>query len=71
MRACASGRDGRCSTIVRLMPRIPINISELVGDTPLVALPDLLADTPAAENGVELFAKLESFNPGGSVSTRS
>jgi cysteine synthase A len=52
------------------MPRIPINISELVGDTPLVALPDLLADTPAAENGVELFAKLESFNPGGSVKDR-
>ena len=52
------------------MPRIPINISELVGDTPLVALTDLLADTPAAENGVELFAKLESFNPGGSVKDR-
>jgi cysteine synthase A len=53
-----------------LMPRIPINISELVGDTPLVALADLLADTPAADNGVELFAKLESFNPGGSVKDR-
>jgi cysteine synthase A len=52
------------------MPRIPINISELVGDTPLVALPDLLADTPAADSGVELFAKLESFNPGGSVKDR-
>ncbi len=52
------------------MPRIPINISELVGDTPLVALADLLADTPAADNGVELFAKLESFNPGGSVKDR-
>jgi cysteine synthase A len=52
------------------MPRIPINISELVGDTPLVALPGLLADTPVADNGVELFAKLESFNPGGSVKDR-
>lgn len=52
------------------MPRIPINISELVGDTPLVALSDLLADTPAADSGVELFAKLESFNPGGSVKDR-
>jgi cysteine synthase len=52
------------------MPRIPINISELVGDTPLVALADLLADTPAADGGVELFAKLESFNPGGSVKDR-
>ncbi len=52
------------------MPRIPINISELVGDTPLVAIPRLLEDTPAAENGVELFAKLEALNPGGSVKDR-
>jgi len=52
------------------MAQIPINISELVGDTPLVALPRLLEGTPAAENGVELFAKLESFNPGGSVKDR-
>jgi cysteine synthase len=52
------------------MPQIPINISELVGDTPLVAFPAMLAGTPAADNGVELFAKLESFNPGGSVKDR-
>jgi cysteine synthase len=52
------------------MARIPINISELVGGTPLVALPRMLEGTPAAENGVELFAKLESFNPGGSVKDR-
>jgi cysteine synthase A len=52
------------------MARIPIDISELVGDTPLVALPKMLEGTPAAENGVELFAKLESFNPGGSVKDR-
>jgi cysteine synthase A len=50
--------------------RIPINISELVGDTPLVELPQMLEGTPAAENRVELFAKLESFNPGGSVKDR-
>jgi cysteine synthase A len=50
--------------------RIPINISELVGGTPIVALPRLLEGTPAAENGVELFAKLESLNPGGSVKDR-
>jgi cysteine synthase A len=50
--------------------RIPINISELVGGTPIVALPSLLEGTPAAENGVELFAKLESLNPGGSVKDR-
>jgi cysteine synthase A len=52
------------------MSRIPINIAELVGGTPLVALPALLADTPAAEHQVELFAKLETFNPGGSVKDR-
>jgi cysteine synthase len=52
------------------MPQIPINISELVGDTPLVGLPGMLAGTSAADNGVELFAKLESFNPGGSVKDR-
>ncbi len=51
------------------MSRIPINISELVGDTPLVGLPQLLQG-PAAEHGVELFAKLESQNPGGSVKDR-
>jgi cysteine synthase A len=52
------------------MPRIPINIAELVGDTPLIGLPRMLEGTPAAESGVELFAKLEAFNPGGSVKDR-
>ncbi len=52
------------------MGRIPIDISELVGETPLVSLQQLLAGTPAQENGVELYAKLESFNPGGSVKDR-
>ena len=52
------------------MGRIPINISELVGDTPLVGISQMLAGTPAADNGVQLFAKLESFNPGGSVKDR-
>jgi cysteine synthase A len=52
------------------MGRIPINIAELVGDTPLVGLPRMLAGRPAAANGVELLAKLESFNPGGSVKDR-
>ncbi len=51
------------------MSQIPINIAELVGDTPLVGLPSLLEDAGAAE-GVELFAKLESLNPGGSVKDR-
>ncbi len=52
------------------MTGIPINIAELVGSTPLVRLPQMLDGTAAAANRVELFAKLESFNPGGSVKDR-
>jgi cysteine synthase A len=52
------------------MPQIPINIAELVGETPLVGLPRMLEGTSAAENGVELYAKLEARNPGGSVKDR-
>jgi cysteine synthase A len=52
------------------MSRIPINIADLVGGTPLVGIPRMLEGTPAAESGVELFAKLEAFNPGGSVKDR-
>jgi cysteine synthase A len=51
------------------MAQIPINIAELVGGTPLVGLPRMLEDTRAAD-GVELFAKLEALNPGGSVKDR-
>jgi cysteine synthase A len=51
------------------MSQIPINIAELVGGTPLVGLPGMLEDTQAAD-GVELFAKLEALNPGGSVKDR-
>ncbi len=56
--------------VVAKMARIPINISELVGCTPVVGLPRMLEGTPAADSGVELFAKLEAFNPGGSVKDR-
>jgi cysteine synthase A len=52
------------------MSVIPINIAELVGGTPLVGLPRMLEGTRAGDNGVELFAKLEAFNPGGSVKDR-
>ncbi len=51
------------------MAQIPINIAELVGDTPLVGLAGMLGETER-ERGVELFAKLESRNPGGSVKDR-
>jgi cysteine synthase len=51
------------------MSQIPINIAELVGETPLVGLPRLLSEE-ASGRGVELYAKLESRNPGGSVKDR-
>jgi cysteine synthase A len=46
------------------MSRIPINIAEHVGRTPMVQL------TRIAPEGAEVFAKLEMFNPGGSVKDR-
>ncbi len=47
-----------------MMAEIPINVSELVGSTPVVQL------TRLAPEGVELFGKLEAANPGGSVKDR-
>jgi len=47
-----------------LMSRIPIDVSELVGRTPMVRLARMAPDT------VELYAKIEAFNPGGSVKDR-
>jgi cysteine synthase len=52
------------------MGSIPINIADLVGNTPLVRLGRMLEGTPAQDSGVELYAKLEAFNPGGSVKDR-
>jgi cysteine synthase len=46
------------------MAGIPINIADHVGRTPMVQL------TRIAPEGAELFAKLEMFNPGGSVKDR-
>ncbi len=51
------------------MPRIPINIAELVGETPLVELPLLLGERERGD-GVRLYGKVESANPGGSVKDR-
>jgi cysteine synthase A len=48
------------------MPQIPINIAEHVGRTPMVQLTRLLP----SDCTCELFAKLEAFNPGGSVKDR-
>jgi cysteine synthase A len=47
------------------MASIPINIADHVGRTPMVQLTRLAADT-----GGEVYAKLEMFNPGGSVKDR-
>src|SRR5436189_4962599 len=47
------------------MSPIPSNVAELVGRTPIVQLADI-----GAHPEVELFAKLEAFNPGGSVKDR-
>jgi cysteine synthase A len=48
------------------MPRIPINIADHVGRTPMVRLTRI---APEAAD-VELFGKLEAFSPGGSVKDR-
>jgi len=48
------------------MPAIPINIADHVGRTPMVQLTRMLPE----DAGAELFAKLEMFNPGGSVKDR-
>jgi cysteine synthase A len=48
------------------MGRVATNIAQCVGNTPMVRLSRLLPD----ELGVELYGKLEAFNPGGSVKDR-
>src|SRR5215218_7103275 len=48
------------------MGAIPVNIADHVGDTPMVQLTRLLPDGSAGQ----VFAKLEMFNPGGSVKDR-
>jgi cysteine synthase A len=52
------------------MAEIPISIAGLVGGTPVIRLTRMLQGTAASDRGVELYAKLESFNPGGSVKDR-
>src|SRR5918998_2186402 len=46
------------------MSPIPINIADHIGRTPMVQL------TRIAPEGVQVFGKLEMFNPGGSVKDR-
>jgi cysteine synthase A len=47
------------------MPEIASNITDLVGRTPIVKLTRIGPDS-----GAEVFAKVEAFNPGGSVKDR-
>ena len=47
--------------------RVAERITDLIGDTPIVRLRSFERDTP----GVELWAKCEFFNPGGSVKDRA
>src|SRR4051795_10222646 len=55
-----AGSNGTSTTL-----RVGAESSAVVGNTPLVALPRLAADLPG-----EVVAKLEFFNPGGSVKDR-
>ncbi|WP_372791064.1 cysteine synthase A [Paraconexibacter sp.] len=48
------------------MGAIPVNIAEHIGRTPMVQLSRIVP----AEHDVQLFAKLEAYNPGGSVKDR-
>jgi cysteine synthase A len=48
------------------MPEISTNIAALVGNTPVVQL----TRVPPRDSQAEIFAKLEAFNPGGSVKDR-
>jgi cysteine synthase B len=53
--------------IRRARMRVAEKITDLIGDTPIVRLHSFETDTP----GVEIWAKCEFFNPGGSVKDRA
>jgi cysteine synthase B len=52
--------------ITRINERAGANVTELVGNTPLLELPSISAETP----GVRVLGKAEWYNPGGSVKDR-
>ena len=52
--------------ITRINERAGTNVTELVGNTPLLELPSISADAP----GVRILGKAEWYNPGGSVKDR-
>src|ERR1700683_3076795 len=49
-----------------IAPRMPHDVIGNVGNTPLLRLSKIGADYP----GIEIYAKAEYFNPGGSVKDR-
>src|ERR671917_2275131 len=52
--------------ITRINERAGANVTELVGNTPLLELPNIWAEV----QGVRIFGKAEWYNPGGSVKDR-
>src|SRR3712207_9411653 len=52
--------------ITRINERAGVNVTELVGSTPLLELPSISAEVP----GARIFGKAEWYNPGGSVKDR-
>jgi len=52
--------------ITRINKKTGKNVTELVGNTPLLELPAIAAETP----GVRILGKAEWYNPGGSVKDR-
>ena len=52
--------------VPKLFPTSPTHLLAQIGNTPLIHLPRISNDFP----GVEIYAKGEDFNPGGSVKDR-
>jgi len=55
------------AAVARARSRVADSVTDLIGNTPLVRLRAFERDTP----GVEIWAKLEFMNPGGSVKDRA
>ena len=52
--------------ITRIKDKLGARVTDLVGNTPLLELPNIVAETP----GVDIYGKAEWYNPGGSVKDR-
>jgi S-sulfo-L-cysteine synthase (O-acetyl-L-serine-dependent) len=68
--ACLDAEPSPCiinpDMITRINQWTGTSVTELVGDTPLLELPNISAEVP----GVRIFGKAEWYNPGGSVKDR-